>query len=120
MVKDLKSYWQDTPDMLRCFNSENEKGPQPPGSIPVTLDVSSLYTNIPLKQGIEIFEAFLNNRTDKSIPTDFLISLLTLVLKCNVLVFNSQHYLQLIGTAMGTRVAPTFACLFMGCIVLNL
>ena len=116
LVKDLKSYWQDTPDMLRCFNSENEKGPQPPGSIPVTLDVSSLYTNIPLKQGIEIFEAFLNNRTDKSIPTDFLISLLTLVLKCNVLVFNSQHYLQLIGTAMGTRVAPTFACLFMGCI----
>lgn len=116
LVKSLPSYWADTPHMLRCFEEENSKGPQPPGSIPVTLDVSSLYTNIPLAQGIEIFTAFLNTRSDKSVPTVFLITLLTLVLTCNVLVFNGKYYLQLIGTAMGTRVAPTFACLFMGCI----
>ena len=27
LVKDLPSYWQDTPDMLRFFKSENEAGP---------------------------------------------------------------------------------------------
>jgi hypothetical protein len=32
----------------------------------------------------------------------------------NVFIFNGQHFLQLIGTAMGTRVAPTFACIFIG------
>ena len=114
LVKELDSYWEDTGDMLRCFERENEKGPQPPGTIPVTLDVSSLYTNIPIAQGIKIFESFLNMRSDKSVPTSFLIILLTLVLTCNILVFNNEYYLQLIGTAMGTRVAPTFACLFMG------
>ena len=28
LVKSLPSYWQDTPDMLRDFSKENEKGPQ--------------------------------------------------------------------------------------------
>lgn len=116
LVKSLPSYWEDTPDMLRNFEQENLKGPQPPGSIPVTLDVSSLYTNIPLDEGINIFGKFLETRSDKSVPTTFLITLLTLVLTCNVLVFNNKYYLQRIGTAMGTRVAPTFACLFMGAI----
>ena len=40
--------------------------------------------------------------------------LLTFVLTFNVFIFNGQHYLQLIGTAMDTRVASTFACIFMG------
>lgn len=116
LVKKLPSYWQDTSHMLRDFEKENERGPQPPGTIPVTLDVTSLYTNIPLGQGIEIFEAYLDTREDKKVPTSFLIKLLQLVLTCNILVFDSKHYLQRIGTAMGTRVAPTFACLFMGVI----
>ena len=113
IVKSLPSYWQDTPDMLRFFKSENDAGPQPPGTIPVTLDVQSLYTNIPIQQGIETFRYFLNQRQDKSVPTSFLIILLTFVLTCNILVFNNTFYLQTIGTAMGSRVAPTFACLFM-------
>lgn len=116
LVKNLNSYWEDTPDMLRCFEEENLKGPQPPGTIPVTLDVSSLYTNIPIAQGIDIFKLFLETRSDKSVPTSFLITLLTLVLTCNILVFNNEYFLQCIGTAMGTRVAPTFACLFLGAI----
>ena len=37
-----------------------------------------------------------------------------LVLSCNIFVFDSVLFLQLFGVAMGSRVAPTFACLFMG------
>ena len=37
-----------------------------------------------------------------------------LVLSCNVFVFDSVLFMQLFGVAMGSRVAPTFACLFMG------
>ena len=116
LVKELDSYWQDTPDMLRDFSSQNEAGPQPPGTIPVTLDISSLYTNIPIREGINVFRTFLDKRNNPSIPTSFLITLLTLVLTCNIFVFNSDFYLQLIGTAMGTRAAPTFACLFMAAV----
>ena len=50
----------------------------------------------------------------KQIPTHFLIKLLELVLHGNIFEFDDQLYRQIIGTAMGTRVAPTYACLFMG------
>ena len=48
------------------------------------------------------------------IPTWYLIQLLDLVLSGNIFEFDNQIYQQEIGTAMGTKVAPTEACLFMG------
>ena len=43
----------------------------------------------------------------------FICRLLWLVLTKNNFQFNGKHYLQINGTAMGTRVAPTYANLFM-------
>ena len=50
--------------------------------------------------------------------------MLELVLKCNNFKFNRKHFLQINGTAMGTRVAPTYANFFMAhfeekCIYIN-
>ena len=50
----------------------------------------------------------------KSIPTEYLIKLLKLVMECNIFKFNNEFWIQLIGTCMGTRVAPTYANVFMG------
>ncbi len=50
---------------------------------------------------------------DKSVPTKLLVELLTHVLEQNIFEFNSKIFRQLMGTAMGTRVAPTMANLFM-------
>ncbi len=56
----------------------------------------------------------MNQRDPNANPsTESLIELLELVLKCNNFDFNGKHYLQTNGTAMGTRVAPTYANLFM-------
>ena len=86
----------------------------PDNVIPVTIDVKSLYTNIPISEGVDAFEAALNQRSNQSVPTSFLMKLLIMVLTLNVFVFNGIHYLQRVGTAMGSKVAPTFANLFMG------
>ena len=40
--------------------------------------------------------------------------LINLVLTKNNFQFNGENYLQVLGTAMGTRMAPSFASLFMG------
>ena len=45
-------------------------GPLPDNAILVTLDVSSLYTNIPHNEGIDACRYFLNTRQDKSLPAE--------------------------------------------------
>ena len=49
----------------------------------------------------------------KDPPTQILIKLLTLVLKCNNFEFNGKCYLQIQGTAMGTKMAPSYANISM-------
>jgi len=46
--------------------------------------------------------------------TESLVDLLTLVLKCNNFEFNGDHYLQVQCRAMGTKLAPSYANIFMG------
>ena len=116
-VKKLESYVEDTPHMLRIFEEENKKGPQEDGAFPVSIDVVGLYSNIPCDGddgGMQAFEEMLENREDKTIPTCFLMTLLALVLKGNIFQFCQKLYRQVIGTAMGTRLAPNYAINFMG------
>ena len=47
------------------------------------------------------------------IPTETLCDLLRMILTMNNCTFNQQHYLQIHGTAMGTKMAPSFAKLFL-------
>jgi hypothetical protein len=77
------------------------------------LDLKSRYSNIPTEEGLEAFKQELDKRVDQTIPTDFLIKLLRLVLESNVFEFNREFYIQLLGTAMGTRAATTYANIFM-------
>ena len=85
----------------------------PEHAVLVTLDVSALYTNIPKAEGLESMESALNNRTVQDVPTQYLLKLLDIVLSQNVFEFNSDLFIQQIGTAMGTKCAPTYANLFM-------
>ena len=76
--------------------------------------MSSLYTNIDIDQGLTIFEEELE-KANQSRPTPTTLScLLEKVLKLNNFTFNGEHYIQIKGTAMGTRVAPNFANVYMG------
>ena len=80
-----------------------------------SMDVTSLYTNIPQKEGIEVvckaYEKFYSN--NPPIPTRFLNEMLGLILKENSFQFNGEHFLQTHLTAMGTKMAVSFANIFM-------
>ena len=41
-------------------------------------------------------------------------TLLTLVLNHNNFTFNGEHFLQINGTAMGTKMAPSYVNIFIG------
>ena len=101
LVPELPAYLQDTPDLLRQFETLKESN-LPHGSFLVSIDVVGLYTNIPHDEGINSLKLALNKRKNTEVPSDFLAKLLSLVLKYNIFEFNGKHYQQRIGTAMGT------------------
>ena len=77
------------------------------------MDVNSLYTNIPHADGVAACRAFLNKHNIQSdIATDIPI-LIDFILKHNTFTFNDKYYLQTNGTAMGTKMAPAYAIIFM-------
>ncbi len=71
----------------------------------------SLYNNIFTDFGISLIEKFLSeNRHSSEKPSnDMLLKLLEFVLTLNEFEFNGEYFLQLFGTAIGTRVAPSYA-----------
>ena len=111
LVSRIPSHIKDTTDFLK--KSEG-LGNLPSGTILVTLDVKALYTNIPHDEGVEACRAMLNTREVQQPPTDDLVHLIKLVLSKNNFTFDDEHYLQMHGTAMGTRMAPSYANIFMG------
>lgn len=98
LVAKTPSYLKDTTDFLKKLDS---LGPLPP-------DVNSLYTNIPHDEGMT--EQALQTRPNPAPPTPYLVRMMEQILKLNNFVFD---YLQVQGTAMGTRRAPSYANLFM-------
>ena len=95
------------------LNKLSNLGNLPNNAFLVTLDMSSLHTNNPHNQGIDACRHFLDTRPNKHIPTETLCDLLRMILTMNNFTFNQQLYLQIHGTKM----APSFANLFLGMLV---
>ena len=106
IAKAQKSYLKDTTQFVNFI----EKRKVPNNAILVSMDITSLNTNIPQEEGIhtvrKAYEAFYKN--DTPIPTNSLRGLLRLILQENSFQFN--------GTAMGTKVAVAFANIFMSAV----
>ena len=77
------------------------------------MDVSSLYTNIRHQDGITALKHWLIENGTPIEKAEFIEVLAKLVLTSNYFTFNGKIYLQKWGTAMGTRMAPNYAIIFM-------
>lgn len=86
----------------------------PPIVLLVNLDVSLLYTNIPHADGIQSSAAAYKRKKDELVDSGTRTKLLELILNFNHLKFEDDHYLRTIGTAMGTKMAPNYANVFIG------
>ena len=85
----------------------------PENAILVTADVVGLYPSIPHEAGLKALREVFDKREQQTIPTNELIKRTDFVLKNNYFEFNKQTKQQISGTAIGTKFAPPYACLFM-------
>ncbi len=106
-VKTLPSYIKDTTDFIRKLELfSNVSRTQPDNElILVTMDVTSLYTNIPNHEGIVSIIKTLEPTYNRRVSLNSLRKSLTAVLHLNNFQFNRKNYLQVGGTAMRTRLA---------------
>ena len=77
----------------------------------------SLYTSISHDLGLQAINYWIvNYHTELPRPftTDFILKAIALILKENIFQFNNKNFKQIQGTAMGTKMAPSYATLVMG------
>ena len=111
IVKSLPSYIKDSTDALQIFHDFNFSGQD---KLISTMDITSLYTVIPNSEGLQALKHFFAQRTVKEPSSETLLRLAELVLTLNCFSFASNYYKQINGVAMGTRMGPSYANLFVG------
>ena len=108
----VKSYVRDDLDFLHHLPKNIDFD-----SIFISLDVTSLYTNITHDRGIEAISYWIDqypsHLVEERFTKEFIVAGLTLVLKNNYFKFSGKMWHQLVGTTMGSNVSVIFAILFM-------
>ena len=111
-VPKLKTYVKDDKDFLSRIPRQVDFDCEL-----ISCDIVSLYTNIPHDLGVEAVRYWIQ-RHPELIPsrftTDFIVEAVLFVLKNNFFMFDGVCWHQDIGTAMGTVMAPPYACLSIG------
>ncbi|KAJ1123818.1 hypothetical protein NDU88_002285 [Pleurodeles waltl] len=111
LVKQIPTYLKDTNDVLVLletmpFDKTTE--------LLITLDVESLYTNIPQEATLEvIFNQLERTRGGSRTPPEFILDLAHLALIRNYFEFEKTFYLQTHWTSMVRSFAPSLACLYV-------
>ena len=80
-----------------------------------SLDVQSLFTNIPLDETIDICvtELFSSSDTVEGLSADEFRKLLEIATKESFFLFDNEYYRQIDGVAMGSSLGPVLANMFL-------
>ena len=110
MVTSIPSYVKDTNDFLRKLNDISTL---PQNALLVTIDVVGLYPHTPHNEGLDAIRHALDGKENQETPTNLIVDLAELVLRNNNFEFDGKHYLQTLGMAIATKMAPAYANIFM-------
>ena len=102
----VRSYIKNSTDLIHILETLEV----PNDTHLITSDIESLYTNVSHEQAITSVLKRLEGNPQKVLILD----LLKYVLKNNVLKFNEHIFTQLHGIAMGTKLAPALASIYIG------
>ena len=109
----MQSGWSYIQDYGDFIDKMKRIGKVPEGSFLVIADVVGLHPSIPHKEGILALKSKLEEQTSSNISTNDLVKLAEFVLENNFFECNNKIKQQISGTAIGTKVAPPYACIYM-------
>ena len=112
----VPAHLTNTLDYLQRLSTQFPSG-LPAGSIIFSVDVSNLYGSIPTSEAIEATLKLIEKHLDKVDTFGLTIPDIELLLKhClenNYVRFGHKYFKQTVGVAMGSRIAPPLAIIFM-------
>ena len=111
IMHDSWSYVKDSGDFLKKLKILEKFHKEPSSSQQMLLD----YPNIFPGEGLETLRKRLNERETPRVPTEELMKIADFVLKNNFFEFNGEVKRQKLGTAIGTKFAPLYACILYKC-----
>ena len=79
----------------------------------VKADVVVIYPSIKREYRLETLRERLVKSEDLKLPVNDIVKIAEFVLKNNIFEFNGKVKQQVAGTAIGTKFAPTYACIYM-------
>ena len=103
------SVFKDSQHALEIFRDFSFHGQN---KVILTMDITSLYTVI--RNGLQALKHFFDHRTVKEPSSETLLRLVELALTLNCFSFGGNYYKQTNGVAMGTKMGPSYANLFVG------
>ena len=86
---------------------------KPGNAILLSADVIALYPRIPHEDGLKYLFERLEERELKQISSEDLVQMARFVLKNIFFEFDTKIKQQISGTAIGTKFAPPYTCIFM-------
>ena len=107
LASNLPSHVKDTKHFLNLIE---KLPPLPPNALLVTADITSLYTNIPHQEDIAaviyFMEEYKHLLPTNCPPPHIVRIILDFILKHSTFKFMDTHIHHILGTSMGTRMAP--------------
>ena len=103
------SYVKDSTHFLNQLPNHIE-----PDTQLATFDVTNLYSNIPHELGKEATQYWIRKHPEmlnSRFNEKFILDSLDIILTNNTFQFNNRNYIQVLGTAMGAKMAPAYATL---------
>ena len=110
----IPTYVKDTQQIIDELRAIDDL---PPNTYLVTADADAMYDNIDTDHAIEVISAWLDElSTHPNFPKDFPLAAvkwaMATIMRNNIFTFGVLHFLQLLGTAMGTSAAVMWATMY--------
>ena len=111
LLRFLMPITQNEYNITDSFHFAEEICKQEPNLYTASLDVDSLFTNIPVDETIDICidSLYKDDENTPKIPKDVFCNLLTVTTEESLFMFNSKFYKQIDGVAMGSSLGPALA-----------